>query len=131
LCGFDLKTVDLTDLYYQFRMVGWAAGRKPSDVKKADPPAKLRADGTPYPREHWVRLIESAEAWRREARVPYGRDAWDVDHITPVSDGGDFFAWENLRVLCCPCHKKVTAEFATLRAERRREANRHQPDTWS
>ena len=37
--------------------------------------------------------------------------AQEVDHIVPLKDGGTD-AWENLRGLCIPCHRKVTAEQA-------------------
>lgn len=44
---------------------------------------------------------------------------YEVDHIKPRADGGDN-QLANLRTLCCPCHKRVTAEFARVRAERKR-----------
>lgn len=47
---------------------------------------------------------------------------WQVDHITPVVEGGGACGLENLRTLCTPCHKRVTAELAARRAKHRREA---------
>ena len=47
------------------------------------------------------------------------RDAWEADHIVPRHDGGPDHP-DNLRTLCVPCHKAVTAEFARERARRRR-----------
>jgi 5-methylcytosine-specific restriction endonuclease McrA len=50
----------------------------------------------------------------------------DVDHIEPCI--GKHGVWgchhhqSNLRVLCPPCHKKVTAAQATARAAARRKA---------
>jgi 5-methylcytosine-specific restriction protein A len=49
------------------------------------------------------------------------REWWEADHIKPRADGGDN-ALANLRTLCLPCHRGVTAAFARERARRRREA---------
>lgn len=49
---------------------------------------------------------------------------FDMDHIKPVSEGGGECGLENLRTLCKPCHRKVTAELAARRALARREARR-------
>ena len=38
------------------------------------------------------------------------RTLWDMDHIEPVSKGGDLFSLENLRTLCYWCHKAKTRE---------------------
>lgn len=38
------------------------------------------------------------------------RHWWDMDHIIPYSEGG-LTILENVRTLCCPCHKKRTAEW--------------------
>ena len=40
---------------------------------------------------------------------------WEVDHILPVADGGTDDP-ENLRLLCVPCHKGVTAAWRRSRA---------------
>ena len=45
---------------------------------------------------------------------------WEADHIVPVARGGNEMGLENLRTLCVPCHKKVTASFAAWRARNRR-----------
>src|SRR6478672_9438921 len=34
---------------------------------------------------------------------------WEADHIVPVVEGGDSHL-ENIRTLCVPCHRQVTAE---------------------
>lgn len=49
------------------------------------------------------------------------REWWEADHVVPVVLGG-VDSLENLRVLCVPCHKAVTAELARRRAEERRDA---------
>ncbi len=36
---------------------------------------------------------------------------WEVDHITPVSEGGRDCGMDNLRTLCVWCHKQVTAAW--------------------
>jgi 5-methylcytosine-specific restriction endonuclease McrA len=53
--------------------------------------------------------------------VVLGRtDAWEMDHIIPVVEGGGCCGLENLRLLCPPCHRGVTAELARRRADQRR-----------
>jgi 5-methylcytosine-specific restriction endonuclease McrA len=39
------------------------------------------------------------------------RTLWDADHILPVAEGGGECDLENLRTLCLPCHREVTAEL--------------------
>lgn len=59
---------------------------------------------------------------RTHQRVPGGkiqsRD-WEMDHIVPVVEGGGSCGLENLRTLCVPCHRAVTAELKKRLAERR------------
>ena len=35
-------------------------------------------------------------------------DFWQVDHITPVAEGGGSCGLDNFRTLCTPCHKIET-----------------------
>jgi 5-methylcytosine-specific restriction protein A len=37
------------------------------------------------------------------------RVAIEVDHVVPMSRGGDRLDWENLQALCRPCHRQKTA----------------------
>lgn len=37
------------------------------------------------------------------------KSLWDADHILPVAEGGGQCDLENLRTLCLPCHREVTA----------------------
>ncbi|CAN5679074.1 hypothetical protein BH10ACI4_BH10ACI4_03630 [soil metagenome] len=47
------------------------------------------------------------------------RSLWDADHIRPVAEGGGQCDLDNLRTLCVPCHREVTAELRLrLRASR-------------
>ena len=46
------------------------------------------------------------------AREPFcracGMPASDIDHITPIKDGGDKLSLDNLQPLCKACHNKKT-----------------------
>jgi 5-methylcytosine-specific restriction endonuclease McrA len=45
------------------------------------------------------------------------KSLWDADHVVPVVDGGGECDLSNMRTLCLPCHRKVTAALrARLRA---------------
>lgn len=55
---------------------------------------------------------------RREALELWGlktvyarRSLWDADHIRPVAEGGGQCDLDNLRTLCLPCHREVTADL--------------------
>jgi len=39
------------------------------------------------------------------------RSLWDADHILPVAEGGGQCDLDNLRTLCVPCHREVTAQL--------------------
>jgi len=39
------------------------------------------------------------------------RSLWDADHIRPVAEGGGQCDLDNLRTLCLPCHREVTADL--------------------
>jgi len=50
----------------------------------------------------------------RCARCSRDTDAWDVDHIKPIAEGGGH-ALTNLRTLCRECHRDVTSNWHTSR----------------
>lgn len=58
------------------------------------------------------------ELWR-EAGLRYNEAIFEMDHILPLIDGGLTHP-DNLRTLCLPCHRHVTALGARRRAEIRR-----------
>lgn len=53
--------------------------------------------------------------------VGFRRSFWEADHVLPVAEGGGGCGLDNLRTLCIPCHRDVTAELAGRRAHRRRK----------
>jgi 5-methylcytosine-specific restriction enzyme A len=65
---------------------------------------------------------------REEVKRRYGDcrsssgHTWEADHIVPVIEGGGECDLSNLRTLCLPCHRKVTAELAKRRAAAKRAA---------
>jgi 5-methylcytosine-specific restriction enzyme A len=66
---------------------------------------------------------ELAAALKRYG-VPHSRswgDWWDADHIVPVIEGGGECSLDNLRTLCLPCHKRVTAELRKRLAAQARD----------
>ena len=47
--------------------------------------------------------------------IHHGRKTWwEADHVVPVVEGGDSNL-ENMRTLCIPCHRGVTAELRMRR----------------
>jgi 5-methylcytosine-specific restriction enzyme A len=70
------------------------------------------------------RVIEELALYQNQPTSAYRprRSLWDVDHIVPVSEGGDWFSMNNLRTLCPRDHAAVTAELQRRRMERERTA---------
>lgn len=48
------------------------------------------------------------------------RRLWEMDHVTPVVEGGADCGLENLRTLCWSCHRAETAALAARRSEKRK-----------
>lgn len=46
---------------------------------------------------------------------------WEVDHTLPVTEGGGFCGPGNLRLLCQPCHSRVTDELKARMKARKDE----------
>ncbi len=56
----------------------------------------------------------------KKDRALGSRRLWEMDHITPVVEGGGSCGLDNLRTLCWRCHARATAQLAKRRAELRR-----------
>jgi hypothetical protein len=106
MCGTD--TEKLRTEYRNALFAACWGDRPPSFVPRAgtvesivkgQPDAPKRPAGFPSPDRSW----------------------WEADHIVPVVEGGGECDLSNFRTLCCPCHKKVTAELARRRAKQRRQ----------
>ena len=59
-------------------------------------------------------------------RKEYGWHILEADHIIPIADGGAEFEKENVRTLCEPCHKHITAEWHRRKAEIRSDGHMKQ-----
>jgi 5-methylcytosine-specific restriction endonuclease McrA len=108
-CGLDLSLLDLTRLVWNLYLADLALADRNSRVRAGAAAAVAGLDGNPVSRGQWLAWIGSASDWRARHRLPPRRSAWEVDHITPVSQGGDYFARANLQLLCAPCHRLKTA----------------------
>jgi 5-methylcytosine-specific restriction endonuclease McrA len=118
-CGLDAKDYDLRRLEVEaHRSRLWyetAPARRGSMASQPE----LRPDGTPPRPAAWLAKVGPAAAWRAAHKVAPGEPPWQVDHIVPVSAGGDHFSLKNLQTLCVPCHR---AKSAAERAGRRQTA---------
>ena len=65
------------------------------------------------------RLRAEALAMWGLSSVQARRSLWDADHILPVAEGGGQCDLDNLRTLCLPCHREVTADLRRRLRERR------------
>lgn len=54
--------------------------------------------------------LDLLELWGLKS-VQARRSLWDADHILPVAEGGGECDLDNLRTLCLPCHREVTADL--------------------
>ncbi len=53
---------------------------------------------------------EALEVWGLRS-VRARRSLWDADHILAVAEGGGQCDLDNVRTLCLPCHREVTADL--------------------
>lgn len=65
-----------------------------------------------FERDDGICAICGTDTVDREARTrsTLYMGEWDADHIVPLCEGGEH-SLQNLRTLCKPCHKTVTAEL--------------------
>lgn len=81
-----------------------------SSVRMLPPRTEQRAGGRPWRRARELALIRDCGLCvlcKAQQRVT---PATEVDHITPIAEGGAEFHLDNLRSVCSPCHAAVTAE---------------------
>jgi hypothetical protein len=118
-CGVDTAPFDTGRiLREQYLSKVWHD--RPDLRRSMRPRPEFRPDGTPWPPEWWRARYDEAMAWRAANRVPVAESPWQMDHIIPVSRGGSWTALANLRTLCVPCHRVVTAGQARERARARK-----------
>lgn len=67
-------------------------------------------------------------AFKKAHAIPRHRKRfWDIDHVTPVHEGGGSCGLDGLRTLCLDCHRDVTARQAAKRAARKRPKSAEDP----
>jgi 5-methylcytosine-specific restriction protein A len=93
-CGLVIATIDCDALRYAY----W-------NLPEAARPAAMTA-------------ILAATEYQTLNRI--GGHLFEIDHIVPIVEGGDWFDPDNLRLLCIPCHRVETAALAAKRAQARR-----------
>lgn len=52
----------------------------------------------------------------KRLRIQVGRSCWEVDHVEALADGGSH-CLSNLRLLCCACHRGVSAAQVAQRSQ--------------
>lgn len=117
-CRLNLAEIDANRATHQ----AYLSWRHALDPRFHDSAMVLNELAEPYPVEHWIDRHRLAVAFHAANKIPMDREPWEVDHIVPVSMGGDFFDWSNLQILCRPCHKIKTRSDTASRARARREA---------
>ena len=99
---------------WKIRSSPWYVRR---EVKKRDK-GICRLCGLNVVKTHreWTRAKPPATDRAARKRWRAERPRWEADHIVPVADGGGECGLDNYRLLCRPCHLRVTLEW---RAKRR------------
>jgi 5-methylcytosine-specific restriction endonuclease McrA len=122
-CGLDGAALDPDAIRRELEAAAEALRR---EWARPGPPP--RPDGL----RRLLDALGAALEWRARNNVPAREPAWQVDHVTPVSEGGDYFEMANLATLCVPCHRdksraeaRAAREAGTAaRCERRRAKTR-------
>ena len=98
---------------WKIRSSPWYVRR---EVKKRDK-GICRLCGTNVIKAHREWSRQKPPATDRKARRQWraARPRWEADHIVPVADGGGECGLENYRLLCRPCHVRVTVNWRTQR----------------
>jgi hypothetical protein len=76
-----------------------------------------RVGSSVYLTERWKQLSRKLRKERKHCEIcgAYGKRTV-VDHIRELRDGGDPYDLANLRVVCWPCHGRVTRQARERRA---------------
>lgn len=119
-CGFDTSWLDKGDEHIR-AIVESKLPERPEYPRLVDVGEGEVSDG------EMQQYFDEQAAWqdrRAELIERYGdyrkrHVSLEVDHITPISEGGHPFDPVNLRTLCVDCHAEKTAAEAADRAERR------------
>jgi 5-methylcytosine-specific restriction endonuclease McrA len=75
----------------------------------------------PYSTQRWQRLRKTklfADPWCEYCPPGSATAATQVDHRTPIADGGDPWAWDQLVSTCGPCHSRKTRYLDVLGKDR-------------
>lgn len=111
LCGCDTVAVfrSWKEAYKQaWRLVSWFITKRLHEARNDQ--SYIEAE-----RDRMMTRWSPPGAWSLHRST-----GWDVDHIVPVVKGGGQCDLSNLRILCHPCHKRVTADLAAERAKERK-----------
>lgn len=122
-CGFKQDWIDRG--HEHLRSIVEAKCSERPETPSIEEYAEISDDEARAHRERFQNWKEECEEIAREylgypwypGGIIHGPDSrLEVDHITPISEGGHPFDPANLRTLCVGCHKEKTAQEATERA---------------
>ena len=99
---------------WKIRSSPWYVRR---EVKKRDK-GTCRLCGLNVVKAHreWTRAKPPVTDRAARKRWRAARPLWEADHIVPVADGGGECGLDNYRLLCRPCHLRVTLEWRAKRS---------------
>lgn len=80
---------------------------------------RARPDRAAWGTYFWKRNRAAINQSLREGLRDYRGHVWEMEHITPVSEGGGLCGLDNLATLCLRCHKRSTADLARRLADER------------
>jgi len=115
-CGFDFEKERKASHHIRHRIE-----KQLSEVP--DGPS-LTDNMDEFDMESHLEQVEKRDQRKMELQERYGdphqyAKGLEVDHITPISEGGHPFDPGNLQTLCTACHQDKTAREASERAEQR------------
>jgi 5-methylcytosine-specific restriction enzyme A len=100
---------------WKIRSSPWYVRR---EVKKRDKGiCRLCETNVVKAHREWTRAKPPASDRAARRRWRADRPRWEADHIVPVADGGGECGLENYRLLCRPCHVRVTLEWRAQRQQ--------------